>query len=113
MLEIVVLILACTQIGKILRAKNWRPLLMQVGTVVAYAFGAGIGGVCYAIYHYGVAGFVEAGDGALPNLGFSVYPFYILGGLVGVGGMFLIAALLPTRAKPNQSLQPTAPSGRG
>jgi hypothetical protein len=95
MLEIILLIFLCTHMGKKLRAKGWKPLWMQIGVVFAW-----IGGAFFGVFAYVIWIALREGEAAVQDLGFSKYPFAILGGLGGVGIFFLIAAMLPVRNPP-------------
>jgi len=88
MLEIIVVILLCTQMGKLMRRKGRKPLLFQV-MLVFFWLGGEIGvSIAYAI-GYAVA------TGNSPDVGFELMLIALAGGGLGAALAFVIAALIP------------------
>lgn len=96
MLEIIALYFLCKKMGEKLRAKGWRqPVWMQIAVVLAWFGCMFLGSLAYGIY---VA--IKEGEVAAQNLGFSVYPIALIAGASGVGLLFLIAGMLPSKLPP-------------
>ncbi len=93
MLEIILLIWLCTSMGKVLRAKNRRPLLMQILVVLTW-FGAEVCGVIATMIFVAVTQGAETLEGT--NLGVS-YLVALLSAALSVLVLFGVAWLLPPR----------------
>lgn len=85
MLEILGLVAFCGWIGRTLKNKGQKPLPYQVLSVIAY-----YGGVFCSAFLYGI---VSAGDQPLSEG--NVFFVALFGGLMGLAGVALLAALLP------------------
>lgn len=93
MLEIILIIFLCSRMGKHLRAKGRKPVLMQVMVVVVWIVSMFTGAMAYSIY---VA--ITRGMEAVEDIGmFSAYPSALLAGVVGQLLLFGIAWLVPVR----------------
>ena len=104
MLEILALYFLCKKMGEKLRAKGWpKPIWMQIAVVLAWFGSMFLGSLAYGVY---VA--IKEGSAAAENLGFSVYPVALLSAAAGVGLLFLIAGLLPSKLSPPPLNQGTA-----
>ncbi|MGI9472439.1 MAG: hypothetical protein ACR2NZ_12940 [Rubripirellula sp.] len=93
MLEILIVIGLCRSMGKMLRAKGRKPLLMQIMLVVMWIVGEFTGGFIAGIVHV-----LRHGENV--EMGFGVYVFAIVGAVIGAGITFLIAHLLPSQDEP-------------
>jgi hypothetical protein len=90
MIEIIFLVYLCSRLGRILRAKGRKPLLMQVMLITCWFFGEISGGFIAGVVHV-----IRNGEQA--PLGFGVYAFAICGAVAGAGFTFLLAHLLPSQ----------------
>ena len=94
MLEILIVIALCTKMGKMLRAKGRKPLMMQITLVVMWIAGEFIAGFIAGVLHV-----LRNGQNA--EMGFGVYVCAIVGAAIGAGIAFLIAHLLPDQSQPS------------
>lgn len=88
MLEIFLVVGLCKALGNRLRAKDIRPLWMQVMLVASWILGEIVGGIAGGVLHV-----IRNGPDA--PIGFSAYLFAIGGAALGAGFTFLVAYLLP------------------
>lgn len=82
--------------GEKLRAKGWtKPVWMQIGVVLAWFGCMFLGSFAYSIYVM-----IKEGEAAAQDIGFTVYPVALVSGAAGVGLLFLIAGMFPSRVPP-------------
>ncbi len=94
MLEIVALFFLCSKMGKMLRAKGWKPLFMQIMVVLAW-----FGSMFFAAVAYGVYLGLTRGPEAVEDVGLAIYPWMLLAAAMSQVVIFGIAALLTDRTK--------------
>lgn len=90
MLEILIVIGLCRTMGRILRAKGRKPLMMQVMLVVMWIVGEFTGGFIAGIVHV-------MRHGQNVEMGFGVYLFAMVGAAIAAGITFMVAHLLPSQ----------------
>jgi hypothetical protein len=107
MLEIILLFFLCSRMGRLLRAKERKPLVMQILVVVVWMGSMFVGAMAYAFY---VA--ITRGPEAVENMGmFAAYPSALLAGVVGQLFLFGIAWLVPSRVPAAMPSDPVPAGG--
>lgn len=95
MLEIIALVVLCQTMGKQLRRKGRKPVLMQVAVVVCW-----LGGMVIAAFVYGVILAIVKGPAAAERPGLIVYPVMLLGAVLAEAILFGIVWILPSKVPP-------------